>query len=337
MSERYSPEYTDIEDFFYDDFGHDFSLGSPKPNKNQEVDMTKTPTTPREAAAQSAYFVDELKEKEAGLKYEARDLASKRYIAVAGDKLIDAESKFKYAEKIQDNLRDIKQQDNPEVQRQIWEDLLSIITAVGMPFQYNIVDNLYQRRIGNLAETIVQARYGTVDGALEPLILRNKLEEIMKVGAARSVREAFDSKQTYEASLVRPGAWSSSSPMNADVLSEESWAEIDEVVARVKELRNHLAGDTVSPELSAFLSASIDDLLEIANEEVLYAKQELQEQAAAATMSDDDMRARARAIVDEGQALVVQQAREHAQKNLGLLRKAALAEAALDGVRIKRR
>ncbi len=337
MSELPFSYYVDPEEGLYGDFGFDFSMELPEYSKNQGVDMTIKPTTPREAAAQSAYFVDELKDKEAGLKYEARDLASKRYIAVAGDKLIDAESKFKYAEKIQDNLRDIKQQDNPEVQRQIWEDLLSIIKADGMPFQYNIVDNLYQRQIGNLAETIVQARYNTVQGALEPLILRNKLEEIMKVGAARSVREAFDSKQTYEASLVRPGAWSSSSPMNADVLSEESWAEIDEVVARLKELKNHLAGDTVSPELSAFLSVSIDDLLEAADEEMLYAKQELQKQATAASMSDDDIHARARAIVDDDQAPIVQQAREHAQKNLGLLRKAALAEAALDGVRIKRR
>jgi hypothetical protein len=344
MNERYLPSSLDE---LYDETEFAFNY-SPTNNFEQtkKVDLTKKPTTPREASQQSEVYVNQLEDIEGDFENQVNKLKNKKMQAEAYE-LVNAETVSKFAATFCNELNEIKQTDNPAVQRSLWEDIIDL--SSGTQYPHYVYGSWDERNIGKntllkfidryyitkVIQSAGQDAYWTPDGFLEdPILVWDMVRKIIESGIEES--GIFSTKDAHKKLLEETLSGQIFNYPEYDILSSDMWQKINDTVEYVKELINHIQGDPISQGLSDFLSESVDELLNKQRQNLALANEKIQKQKEYVGFDDATIAQRARAIIDEKQQPILQEAREHTQRNVSLLRKAALAEAALDGMNIRR-
>jgi len=306
-----------------------------------KVDMTKKPTTPREASLQSENYVSRLEGVEAELKSETQELKLQKFQAEKYG-VINAETLFKFADTICNELEEIKRTDDPYIQRSLWEDLINLTSRVqfqsgnyedrtGEVLLWNfLLDDYFEKLVDTIGEGI---RGMSSELKVKSIKVEDMVEKIIMMGLGEG--GAFNSENAYRKLMMTPLAQFLEYP-GYDTLSTEMWQKISDSIEHANELRSHAKEGRISQGLSNFLTALADDFLNEMQHRLVKASETLQERKELTGLDDLGIAKRARMIIDEAQQPLLQEAREHAQRNLSLLRSAALAEAALDGVNIRR-
>lgn len=343
MTERYEPSSFDNL-YDYSEFAiDDAPIGIFEQPK--QVDMTKKPRTPREASDQSGVYVSQLEDLELKLDNEAMILKLSKEQANTY-LLNNAETMRKLIATWCNELIEIRQTEDPDVQRTLWEDVIDLSSKIQQPnYVYGIYEKVYTVKdslVGFIEKDYVTSivrdagedAYLTKDGfQKDPIDVWTMVRKIVEFGLEEN--SSFSTEDAYNKLLETRFSRIFEYP-DYNVLSPDMWQKISDTVKYTKELKNHVQGDSISQGLSDFLTATADKLLSKQQENLVLADIETQKQKEYMNLEDVQIAERARAIIDEKQQPTLQEAREHAHHNITLLRRAALAEAALDGVSIRR-
>lgn len=335
MTEQYFP--SSLDDDFDDRYGYD-AFATPK--LPDSIDITKKPTTPIEASKQSEWYVKELESIESSVETNIEHTQALKSAAKMFE-LDYAESSRKFVATVYDELSQIKQTEDPQIQRSLWEDVIDFSTDTRRAGYYGVVTPSYsgKNKLETLMETIYLGRVvGEVIrdayGPLQGVSLKEwQLTEAMIKDIISNTHSSKDAQDVFSQNL---GDRLAQYPDYANI-SPETRGKLSDIAQYMAELKHHKEADPISQGLSDFLTASVDDLLKLLAQEKTYAEEDVKKQSTYAHLDDETIARRARALVDEKQAPILEAARKHRQSNLALLKKAALAEAALDGVHIRRR
>ncbi len=307
------------------------------------------PKTPRQAAEQSARFVGYVRDRENGYDgYRAQIQYFKFSRKHEQDELSKAEGAYTFASNYRRALEEINEETDPSVIQTLWEDLLSLETVVvksesdhaRLESVYNakdaIIGRLEETCIPELLQDIVATAVNEVstdaqqEKTSEPLL--GILESVVWAGVRSSNgADGFDTKQTYlevtSQLFVKPPRYTT--------ISKKGWDKISETVRYMRELDKYESGEPVSLALSHWLTGFSDVLTSYAVQNQESAQNDLNEKKTKPFLTDEDIAQHARRVVDGLQQPLLEQAKNHVEENLDLLRRAAIAEAALDGVDIK--
>lgn len=333
-------------DEWYDDA--EFALDyTPRTTHDQaaRVDMTKKPTTPREASHQSEVYVRQLEDIESQFQNQVSNLEGEKMLAES-HRLVNAETRHKFIVTICDELNEIKQTDDIGVRSSLWEDIIDLTSVTQYTNYVNItrtekytgkdtlVGYIERHYVTKVVRSAGEDAYWTPDGFSEdPIGIWDMTRKIIEEGVLDD--STLDTKGAHKRLLETRLGRIFGYP-EYDILSSDMWQKINDTIVYTKELISHTQGSPISQGLANFLSELADDFLSTQQQDLVTANKEIQRQKEFAGLNEETIAERARAIIDEKQLPTLQEAREHTQRNVSLLRRAALAEAALDGVNIRR-
>ena len=304
-------------------------------------------TSPREAAEQSAEYYALVKQDDETLRHNAKvRLLNDRVYA---EKLPEAETTLLFAQNFKYALEEIRAEEDPAIRQTLWEDALSLQSQYSSPhFVWgetthaytgkSALENDFKHQTINDAQRAFALRiYGSEEAVREadPFLLYN------------FVRNTFDTPQTngpegqnlrnlYESKAREFSRYGDSIP-DYGTLPAEAWSDLQRSIDTYNEFLQYDGQAPISLDLSEQLTGRVDQYLKKFNEYVVWATDKVEKHKAAAAMTDEEIEIKAHEDFLKEKNPFIDAATEHARRHLSLLKRAALAEAALDGVKINTR
>lgn len=315
--------------------------------------------TPRKAAEDSARYLDELKRND---RSQISRLELK--VELSHNGINHAEGLHTFTTTFLRGLEEIQQEEDPANRRELWVDLLNLQSRVeqdmslhALPYiepgyqtfnaAYNVSqwahERLWREDLWDVKKQALVDVYGSVDAANaddREVYVRQFISDTTK--AAIEAEDDVDFEEVKEGWFTKGmGEMLSRGNENPayDKISNQTWDTLKHLVQSHREIKSWESEEPseISPEALEYLDGSIDYFIQKIKEINEVDVDRVQKAKSLVGLDDEQIRRRAVEIVNERYAPLLQDAKEHAQKNLRLLKQAALAEAAMDGVQIKTR
>ncbi len=322
-------------------------------------DNTVSPKTPGEALARAAEYkniYDQLEDAHSGVYEYTQDEAD----YVRQELVSDRRQAMKLVAK-REFLLGIKEEKDIEARQYLLSDYLDQINHnVGEVDQFN---HYLLRRL--LHQPTVDVFGDSNDTNKSVYFQQFLLIPMIKAGLEAEDADSFDPRQAYENAIESnidpqfenavPDARKRLLELKAagklppyyirnrsdfpefTQVASQTWEKTRDAIKAAREFKTHEAGDVISLNLVPWLDEWVNVNLHTTEEQIKALKESVENLTPKLLFNDEEVVRRARSLVDQAESPIIDAAKKHAEENLTLLRRGAIAEAALDGVHIKTR
>ncbi len=300
---------------------------------------------PREAAEQSAAYYARVQQVDETLRHNAE--VRLKNARVDAENLPEAETTLLFSQNFKHRLEEIRAEDDPAIRQTLWEDVLSLQSQYNRPhYVYGETTHAYTGKAAlendfmylteqDAKRAFTRDVFGGTEAAQEEGAgtLSYIVQQVFDEAQSDKPRHR-DAHQLYRS--TRRLVMDAGIPEHDDIPAE-AWDNLQHSLDIVNEFLQYDGQTPISLELSERLTSHVDQYLENAAKYVAWASDKVEKYKADAAMTDEDIEVKARENFGKEKNPFIDEAAEHARRYLPLLKRAALAEAALDGVKIKTR